>query len=190
MQWGDYMNIKDVDLMEFLPQYMRDDVTAQGITYAVNKTLKEYVIPNIEKCNIFGRIEELDENLLDELAWHFNVPEYISTLDIISKRNIIKNCMQIHRQRGTVAAVEMVIEDVFGNGYVEEWFNYDKSKPYHFRVHTTNMSATDNMIKEFESLVASTQNVRSVLETVIIETALEMSNNQGIYMHISETVYI
>ncbi len=184
------MRINELDLMEFFPQYMRQDKTAQGIAYAVTQVFKDIVINNIEKCNIYGRIGQLEENMLDELAWQFNIPEYIPTLDLTAKRAIIKNCMLIHRQRGTVAAVENVIASVFGNGYVEEWFNYDKNKPYHFKVHTTNASTTDAMITEFEKLVASTQNVRSVLEAVIIETSLEMSSFQGIYTHTAEIVYI
>lgn len=184
------MNIYELDLMELLPQYMREDKTAQGIVYAVTNVFKEIVINNINKCSIYGKIDTLDESMLDELAWQFNIPEYIPTLNLTTKRTIIKNCLLMHRQRGTVAAVEKVIADVFGNGYVEEWFDYDKSKPYHFKVHTTNASTTDAMIAEFEKLVASTQNVRSVLEAVIIETALEMSSFQGIYTHISERVYI
>jgi phage tail P2-like protein len=183
------MKLKELDMLEFLPQYMRDDKTAQGIAYAITNVIKDYVIKNVELCNIYGRIEQHDSALLDELAWQFNVPEYIPTLDIIAKRNIIKNCIQTHRRRGTVAAVERVIADVFGNGYVEEWFNYN-GEPFHFKIHTTNIKATDDMILEFEKLVKSTQNVRSVLETVILETALDMSSYQGFYMHTAEKVYI
>lgn len=184
------MKLKDLDMIEFLPQYMRNDKTAQGIAYAITKVLKDVVINNVNLCNIYGSIDNYDSAALDELAWQFNVPEYISTLDIVSKRNIIKSCMQTHRRRGTVAAVEKIIENVFGNGYVEEWFEYDLTKPYHFKIHTSNIQATDAMISEFEKLVKVTQNVRSVLQEVILETSLEMSSYQGIYMHVAEKVYI
>jgi phage tail P2-like protein len=184
------MRIDELDLMEFFPQYMRQDKTTQGMAYAITQVLKNAVISNIEKCNIYSRIGQLEESMLDELAWQFNIPEYISTLELPQKRAIIRNCMTIHRQRGTVAAVENVIASVFGNGYVEEWFDYDKNKPYHFKVHTTNASTTDDMIAEFEKVVESTQNVRSVLEAVIIETSLEMSSFQGVYTHTAEIVYI
>ena len=182
------MKLKELDLLEFLPQYLRQDKTAQGIMYAATKLFAE-IVKETEKCNIYGRFDELDSDLLDELAWQFNVPEYIPTLDIVAKRAIISNCIQTHRQRGTVAAVEKVVEDVFGNGYVEEWFEYD-GEPYHFKVHTTNSTVTDTMIAEFEKLVASTQNVRSVLENVVIETGVEMSSYQGIYTHTAEIIYI
>ena len=189
MRWGDYMRINDFDLLEFLPQYLQRDKTAQGISYAVTKVFKEIVISNIYKCSIYGRIGQLDESTLDELAWQFNIPEYISTLDLVTKRTLVKNCMTTHKQRGTVAAVENVISDVFGNGYIEEWFTYG-GEPYHFRIHTSNVSADDSMINEFEWLVASTQNVRSVLEAVVVETALEMASFQGIYLHTADIVHI
>ena len=80
------MRINELDLMEFFPQYMREDKTAQGIAYAVTQVFKDIVINNIEKCNIYGRIGQLEENMLDELAWQFNIPEYISTLDLTAKR--------------------------------------------------------------------------------------------------------
>lgn len=182
------MRLKELDLIEFLPQYLREDKSAQGIVYAATKLFKE-IFKETEKCNIYGRIDELDSNLLDELAWQFNVPEYIPTLDIVAKRAIIKNCIQTHKRRGTVAAVEKVIEYVFANGYVEEWFEYD-GDPYHFKIHTTNVTVTDAMINEFEKLVSSTQNVRSVLENVVIETGVDMSSYQGIFTHLSEIIYI
>lgn len=182
------MKLNELDLLEFLPKYMQQDKTAQGIAYAITKEFKK-IIKQIVNVSIYSRIEELDEAMLDELAWQFNIPEYISTFDIVQKRALVKNCMKTHRERGTVAAVEKVIQDVFGNGYVEEWFDYDLSKPYHFRVRTSNMSTNDNMVAEFEKIIKSTQNLRSVLDEVIIETSLEMDNYFGGFTHVADYVY-
>lgn len=182
------MKLNELELIEFLPKYMQQDKTAQGIAYAITKEFKK-IIREIVNVKIYSRIEALDESMLDELAWQFNIPEYISTLDIVQKRALVKNCMQMHRERGTVAAVEKVIQDVFGNGYVEEWFDYDLNKPYHFRVRTTNISTTDSMVAEFEKIVKSTQNLRSVLEEVIIETSHDLDNYFGSFMHVADYVY-
>ena len=173
------MKLDGVDLLEFLPQYMRIDKSVQGIVYALNIELRR-IIDEIKSCSIYGRINELTETVLDELAWQFNVPEYIPTFDIETKRQIIKNCLKTHRERGTVAAVEKVICDVFGDGYVEEWFNYDLSKPYHFKVHTTNAKATDEMIAEFLKLVASTQNLRSQIDSIEFDISKTLKTYIGI----------
>ena len=182
------MKLNELDLLEFLPKYMQQDKTAQGIAYALTIELKK-IINQIEKVSIYSRIDELDETMLDELAWQFNIPEYISTLDIFQKRALVKGCMKTHRERGTVAAVEKVIEDVFGNGYVEEWFDYDLDKPYHFRVRTGNVSVNDSMVAEFEKIIKSTQNLRSVLDEVIIETSHEMNTYFGGFTHVADYVY-
>ena len=65
MQWGDFMKLKELDLLEFLPKYMQQDLTAQGIAYAVTIELKKIIDVIEKKCNIYGRIEELEENLID-----------------------------------------------------------------------------------------------------------------------------
>ena len=175
-------------MLEFLPQYMRQDITAQGIAYAITK-VAEKIINKIENCSIYNRIEQLSETTLDELAWQFNVPEYIPTLDIVNKRAIISNCLKTHKQRGTVAAVEKVVADIFGNGNVKEWFEYG-GEPYHFRIHTTNTTVNDDMVAEFEKLVASTQNIRSVLESVVLEAALEMNVYMGSHIQSVDIVHI
>ena len=62
--------------------------------------------------------------------------------------------------------------------------------PYHFRVHTSNVSAGDQEAAYFESVVKSSQNVRSVLESVIIESVMEMGLYWGGYLHTAETIFI
>ena len=88
-----------------------------------------------------------------------------------------------------MAAVERVVSDIFGDGWVEEWPEYE-GDPYHFRVHTSNVSAGDQEAAYFESIVASSQNVRSYLEAVIIESVMQMQLYWGGYLHTAETIYI
>ena len=88
-----------------------------------------------------------------------------------------------------MAAVERVVSDIFGDGWVEEWPEYE-GDPYHFRVHTSNVSAGDQEAAYFESIVASSQNVRSYLEAVVIESATQLQLYWGGYLHTAETIYI
>ena len=52
--------------------------------------------------------------------------------DIEAKRATIKSSDKIYRKRGTKWAVEQVIADVFGGGFVTEWNEYG-GEPYHFK---------------------------------------------------------
>lgn len=168
------MKLDDVDLFRFLPQFMRGDRNTQAFVYAITGQLKAIAL-SIVHARIYSRIDELSEVVLDELAWQFNVPEYNLEYSIEVKRDIIKRCMVIHRQRGTAGAVERVVKNIFGEAsYLEEWFEYD-GEPYHFKVHTSNPNITDEMLHEIERVIKETQNVRSWLEEVIIELMQKMN---------------
>ena len=187
-RWGDSVKLSELDLMEFLPTWMRSDENAKALAYAVQKQLKA-IIGQISKLAIYTAIQEQPDAILDELGWQFNIPEYDSDLPIVTKRALVQFAILTHKQRGTVAAVERIVTDIFGNGYVDEWFDYD-GEPYHFRVHTSNVSAGDQEAAYFESIVASSQNVRSYLEAVIIESVMQMDLYVGGYLRTAESIYI
>lgn len=182
------MKLSELKLMEFLPAWMRTDENAKALAYAVEKQL-ERLVSQFSALVIYAAIDTQSDAILDELGWQFNVPEYSSDLPIATKRALIKSAILTHKQRGTVAAVERIVSDIFGDGWVEEWFEYD-GDAYHFRVHTSNVSAGDQEAAYFESVVASSQNVRSYLEAVIIESVMEMDLAWGGYLHTAETITI
>ena len=182
------MKLSELDLQEFLPAWMRTDENAKALAYAVERQL-ERLISQFDALVIYAAIDAQSDAILDELGWQFNVPEYSSGLPIETKRKLIQTAVLTHKQRGTVAAVERIVSDIFGDGWVEEWFEYD-GDAYHFRVHTSNVSAGDQEAAYFESIVASSQNVRSYLEAVIIESVMEMDLSWGGYLHTAETIFI
>lgn len=180
------MKLTDVDLLRLIPQFMRDDRNAQAFAYAVNSKIAE-VTYAIMHAKIYTRIDSLSEEILDELAWQFNVVEYRSEYDISIKRELIKGCMQLHYKRGTVAAVEEAVRKIFGDATVEEWFDYG-GQPYHFKVRTSNIGATDEMIQEVTKIVKEAQNVRSFLEEVVIEIIQSMQMYIGCKVIIMDDV--
>lgn len=167
------MRLADIDFLRLLPRFMRDDRNAAAFAYAVQSQIIA-VSNNIEHARIYSRIDSLSEELLDELAWQFNIVEYRKDYDIAIKRTLIKGCMELHYKRGTVESVEDVVRKIFGDAKVEEWFDYG-GEPYHFKITTSNTSATDEMIQEVSNIIKETQNVRSYLEAVIIEIIQSMS---------------
>lgn len=183
------MRLKDVDLKRLLPQFMRDDKNANAFAYAVESQIKS-ITDKIEEVKLYSRIDSLSEAVLDELAWQFNIVEYKKDYDISLKRELIKGCMELHHKRGTVEAVEDIVKKIYGDSAeVEEWFNYG-GKPYHFKIRTTNTSATDEMISEIAALVRDTQSVRSYLEEVIIEMMQSMTMTIGCKAIIMDDIFL
>ena len=95
--------------------------------------------------------------------------------------------MITHCDRGTVGAVERIVQDVFGIATVQEWFDYG-GEPFHFRVITENTSASDAMLAELDRIIKETQNIRSHLEEVVVELFQRMNMYVGCRVYIMDDV--
>lgn len=182
------MRLSEIDLMRLIPVFMQDDDISKAFVAALNSELRK-VVSSIDIIRIYENLDMQSEDILDELAWQFNVTEYRNTYDIDTKRKLLKNCLDIHHKRGTVASVKEVVTNIFGSAIVEEWFEYG-GEPYHFRVRTSNASSTDEMIEELTSVVKTTQNVRSHLESVRVELDNEMSLYTGAVVTIIDDEFL
>ena len=67
----------------------------------------------IEKAAIYPRIDELDEALLDILAYDFKVDWYGYDYPVEVKRRILKSSFYVHRHLGTKGAVETAIQALY-----------------------------------------------------------------------------
>lgn len=182
------MKLENLDILDFLPNYTKDDLSVKGLAYALTNSLVT-AVKFISLCQIYANIDTIDVSILDELAMQFSALEYSSDYDENIKRSIIKTCMDTHRKRGTVAGVEKIIAEIFGNGYVEEFFDYN-GDPFYFKVYTSNMSVEDDMVDEFERVLESSQNARSWLDQVIVENTLESSIKTVGIISDAEFIYI
>lgn len=182
------MNASEIDLKSLLPVWMQDDTTAAGMAYAVENQLKK-VAAEISLVGIYARIPTMGKDLLDQVAWSLNIPEYRSEYGTDVKRRLVQTAIQTHRLRGTKAAVEKVVTDIFGDGWVEEWFEYGGGA-YKFKVHTTNIGAVDADAAAFDHAVENTKNLRSVLEEIVIEASGQLMLYAAAVMRVQETIYI
>ena len=165
-----------LDLMKVLPSFMHDDLTTKGMVYAIEKELKR-IIESVPICQIYCNLENQSDEILDELANQFSISEYKTSYEREVKIKLIEGCFKTHYQRGTVASVLETCKKIYGNARIEEWFDYG-GEPYHFKVFTSNPSSSDEMIKQLTETIESTQNMRSVIEQVVVE----LSNSQNMYI--------
>ncbi|WP_026486679.1 phage tail protein I [Caldanaerobius polysaccharolyticus] len=166
------MDLSNVDLLNLQTSYMKQDPTTQALCSALNPQFRQ-LADEVKACLIFSRIDELDDAALDELAWQMHVDWYDANADVEIKRNLIKSAIKVHRYRGTPFAVEEVIQSYFGDGYVQEWFDYG-GDPYKFKVVTNNPSVTAEQADQFIKVLNKVKNVRSHLETIIVALSGEM----------------
>lgn len=159
-------DIYSVDFTRSLPPTLKDDPEINALGRAIAEQL-QITARKIRQNIIYARIDELDEQTLDILAYDLHVDWYDHSYPIEVKRQTIKDSVKIHRRLGTKYAVETALGAVFPGTRVEEWFEYD-GDPYTFRVI---INATENGVTAAQQAavlerVIFYKNLRSHLEAV------------------------
>lgn len=182
------LNLKDVDLLSLQTTHMKKDPTTQALCAALTPQFQQ-LAEEVKLCLIYSRVAELDHVALDELAWQMHIDWYDKTLDINKKRQLVKKASEVHRYRGTPYAVEEVIKTYFGDGYIQEWFEYG-GEPYMFKVITSNPSVTGEQAQQFINVLNSVKNIRSHLEEIIIALSGEMHLYSAGVVHFADFITI
>ena len=176
--------IYDAPFSERLPEALKDDESIVGIAEALEKELLN-VSGIMKNVLIYARIDELDEDILDILAYDLHVDWYKDSYPIETKRDMIKRSVQVHKKMGTKHAVEMGIYPLFPESEVEEWFEYG-GDPHYFRVicDTTRQRITASK-DEIINAVKMYKRASSHLEDVIYQT----HSHIGIGTHTDYYIY-
>jgi len=167
------MDLKNINLLDLQSTYMKQDNTTIALCEALNPQFKQ-LADEVKACLILSRVNELDNAAIDELAWQLHIDWYDANVDLETKKKIVKTSLVVHKYRGTPFAIEEIIRTYFGDGIIEEWFEYG-GDPYTFRVITSNSSVTADLATEFTMAVNSVKNIRSHLEQIIIALSGEIN---------------
>ncbi len=181
------MTLDQITLLDLMPGFMQQDPSTQALCYALEPAFQALADDTLA-CLIYARIDELPEPVVDEVAWGFNV-DFYEGLTLDQKRAVVKKAMLLEARKGTPAAVEDLIKIVFGDAWIEEWYQYG-GEPYHFRVMTSNQAVTGADAERFTVALESVKNLRSVLEAVIVTLTAQLQQYRGCVLHTGETITI
>ena len=171
-------DIFSVLMDQTVPPALRHDQRIVALARAVAEQLQNNAALIRQHAGLFYQIDELCETVLDMLAGDLHVDWYDYTDDLETKRNVIKNSVYVHRHLGTPAAIKRVLEDCFGDGMVEEWFDYG-GEPYHFRVRSDSVEAVYANLDRFLELVDKVKRLGATLESVQVEQNRSMTAAVG-----------
>lgn len=175
------MKLSTLDFIRLLPQFMRDDTAVQGLAAGLNEIIPP-LSESVQTLSTWDHIDELGEAELDELAWELNILWYDPTATIEIKRNLIRNSDKVWRHIGTKWAVENVIETYFGEGRIEEWFEYG-GQPGRFRVHSNNPDLSQNKLEEFLNVLNKVKRASAKLDGISLSSTAELKLSAGVAFH-------
>lgn len=182
------IDLDNVSMLDILPPNLQDDPAMAAAAKALDNELQE-INDGIRKLSIYDRADEWTEEETDELAWQFHVDFYDQTLPHEQRRELVKNSIAWHRRKGTPSAVEELISTLFGEGKVEEWFEYG-GQPFHFQVLTNNPEVTTDRAQEFYRAVGSVKRLTAILESVVIGQTDDMPLYYGGVLHVGEKMTV
>lgn len=159
------VDIKTVTLSDILPSNIAADADVDACARAINEELLD-ISNSIDEALIFARIDELESDMLDHLAYNFKVDFYDASASLEARRGIIKQAFDWHRIKGTRAAVERIVSLFFDNATIQEWFEYGGDK-FKFKINTEYATFRNEQdFQDFFRLISVAKNVRSWLETM------------------------
>lgn len=164
------------NFLRTLPTVLQNDPHMQALAAAIAAEL-EKLAGEPRLAQIYTRIDELDETMLDALASDFKVDWWRPDATLEEKRYALKVSWYVHKHLGTKSAIETAVADYLGTGKVEEWFEYG-GQPHHFRVASENNTAIITNYDAFMSVLEVVQRRSSVLEHI---TAL-LHHTQALYI--------
>lgn len=163
-------DIQTVNLADLIPPSIASDPQVMAAVEAINAEMQS-ATAQIQETILLARLDELPDNVLDQLAWHYNAPFYLSTYSLSQKRNAIRRAIYWRRIAGTKAAVVEALAALRYNSTITEWFEFS-GVPYTFSadIDTNGSEVSANIFTDVVDLIDKTKNTRSHLARLRIQT--------------------
>lgn len=171
------IKLYDGSITDILPEKLASQPRTQALGYAASRAIQR-LMDYCKNTSIYASIDTLPEQIIDLLAIELKTPYYDDSMDIEIKRSLVKNTLVWYMHIGTPATVEEAVITVFGNGEVQEWFEYG-GEPFYFKVNTSNINTTDEMVQQLTDLISAMKNVRSHLEEITVEVMQQLPLYNG-----------
>ena len=155
----------DGQLTDILPENITKKPEIRALSYALQQGCRLLYSYSRQLC-VYSGSDSQPEEITDLLATELRTQYYNKSLDLNTKRQLVKNTLIWYEKAGTPEAVEELVATVFGEGKVEEWFEYG-GKPYWFRIQTDAL-LTEDTAAYFSDMIRKVKNARSHMESIKI----------------------
>lgn len=168
------INLHQNTLLREIPDNLLRDEKVKHLANSLQSSL-DNMLEWADKINYRMNLEALPDEIIEHLLWesHITVNEGLELATTREQKiNLIKHSVELHRLKGTPAALEMVFQLINIDCRMQEWFEYG-GDPYHFKldVMLRDKSLNEENLKLLTSLVMEYKNVRSWLDAIHVHLA-------------------
>jgi len=156
------ISLKTGHTFDLLPPNFKDDPQIKAFCYAVDR-LNQKVFEKAQKTQIWSRLREMPEDVIDYLAAELRTPFYDKVKDIDTKRDMVANTFEWYAHLGTRETLVEIVNKVYGDVDITEWFEFDGS-PYTFRVKLHQILDGWREVEDFIKLLIWVKNTRSWMD--------------------------
>ena len=165
-------------LLDIVPENLLEDKHIRKITEVIDAVLKD-IYPETAYPALISRIDELDSDTIDSLAWQWHVDFYDEDLSLEVRRELVKKSIDYHRHMGTNYAVDGVIKTCFQNAEIQENWEYG-GNPYCFKVITIHAGIPDeDELGRIVQAINSVKNTRSSLDGLGFQRIIPLTRYRG-----------
>ncbi len=176
------IKIGDIAFLRLLPHFLQEEKEVQIIAQVIQEEI-DLINQREENLFLYGDFKNLNEAVLDELAYQWKTEGYEQTFSKDIKSKLVETSYIVRKTKGTRYAVEKTIKDIHGDFQLMEWQEYNGS-PYHFKLVGT-VSPTGEKLEEIYKAISMTKNERSYLEGIIVSSQWEGNSYYGTTVHSS-----
>lgn len=126
------IDIRTGELADILPVEFIRQPQAVAISYALKKAYETFLAVQT-MIYVYAFVDGAPGFVLDLLAVELRVRYYDSSLELKTKRKLIKSAILVNMKDGTTFAVDTVVATIYNWGRVLEWYEYG-GENNHFRV--------------------------------------------------------
>lgn len=167
----------DGQLTDIMPGNITKSPEVRALSHALQQGTR-LLYRYAKRISIYSNIDSQPEEVVDLLAAELRTQYYETDMDIETKRSLVKHTLIWHMSAGTPEAVEELVMSVFGEGSVEEWFEYG-DEPFYFKINT-NAALTPETFDFFSSMIRKVKNARSHLRAIDIHRVIQGKVSAGI----------
>ena len=163
-------NYRDGEFIDLLPQFFKDNEDVQAISYAFRMAISK-MLSYSDMTTLYADIDSQPEAILDLMALELKAPYYSEDLSISRKRYLVKNAMLWRMKAGTKAAVKALVNTIFGESDVTEWFEFTDGEgiPGQFDIEVVaDITMTPEMYEEFKKVIQEVKAATSHLRNIIV----------------------